>query len=100
MRRAAWALMLAGLLAGCAYEWRRPGTGAPQRRRDEARCAEYARANALYEIRMAFPRRVRRRFDNFTYYEYVYPSRSSAEAKLFVRCMEGKGYRAFEKQAK
>ena len=55
-------LLLCGLLAGCAYEWRRPGTAPAQARRDGEECAVQAQAGARWARHYRFPpREVRRK---------------------------------------
>lgn len=100
VQRAAWAGILCELLAGCAYEWRKPGATEASLRRDEAKCRDFARTNYSQEQLRLGTREVRRKINNVIVSEYEYLPASHVMSELFARCMEKKGYEAARKPAK
>lgn len=96
---AAWAGILFGLLAGCAYEWRKPGAADASLRRDEAGCRDFARMNYPQEQLRLGTREVQRKINNRIVSEYEYFPASYVMSVLFARCMEKKGYEAVRKPA-
>ncbi|MEK6710137.1 MAG: hypothetical protein AABZ64_06130 [Nitrospinota bacterium] len=94
-------LLLCGLLAGCAYEWRRPGTAPAQARRDGEECAVQAQAGARWARHYRFPpREVRRKIGDTIVTEREYPPESYVQSRLFAECMEKRGYAAVRKDAR
>lgn len=85
------AAALALSLAGCAYEWQRPGSPPDQVRRDERECSEYARRKAPGRIGSQMHLE-QRQVNGTTVKTYVGPPRSEVESQLFNECMKARGY--------
>ncbi len=98
IRLVALAIAWLTILAGCSYEWKKPGMTEALLRMDTRECEAYVRTHYLRKKAAYGARRVKRRDDNrITYYD-KYPPRSQIETHLFAECMKKNGYSLVEKK--
>ncbi len=98
IRLVALAIAWLTILAGCSYEWKKPGMTEALLRKDTRECEAYVRTHYLRKKAAYGARRVKRRDDNRITYSDKYPPRSQIEAHLFAECMKKNGYSLVEKK--
>ncbi len=98
IRLVALAIAWRTILAGCSYEWKKPGMTGALFYKDTRECEAYVRTHYLRKKAAYGPRRVKRRDGNRVTYFTTYPPRSQIEAHLFAECMKKNGYSLVEKK--
>ena len=96
IRLVALAIVWLTILAGCSYEWKKPGMTEVLLRKDTRKCEAYVRTHYLRKKAYG-AHRIKRKINNRITYSIKYPPRSQIEAHLFDECMKKNGYRLVEK---
>ncbi len=85
MKGLVWAGLLMAFASGCTYSWEKPGMNTARLLQDKKECIRYGERSYSW---------ARSALKAGNYHRFDLPSRSQEIQNFFIKCMEGRDYKA------